>query len=124
MGLVLFSVGAAGYGILEILWRGYTHWSMLLAGGVCFSFFAKLGEKFKNCSLILKGIMGGAVITAVEFIFGVIFNIILKKKVWDYSNLPFNFLGQICLLYSAIWVGLSTVFIPFATFLKRKIKNK
>ena len=32
--IVLFSIGAMGYGLIEILWRGYTHWSMLTAGGI------------------------------------------------------------------------------------------
>lgn len=122
--LVIFSVGAAGYGLLEILWRGYTHWSMLIAGGVCFSFFGVLGEKMEKASLLLKGLAGGAFITAVEFLFGVIFNIILKKKVWDYSSMPFNIAGQICLLYSAIWTVISIICIPLACRLKRKIKTK
>ena len=38
--IVLFSIGAMGYGLIEILWRGYTHWSMLTAGGICFMFFS------------------------------------------------------------------------------------
>ena len=32
--LFLF-VGGISYGLLELLWRGRTHWTMLL-GGVCF----------------------------------------------------------------------------------------
>lgn len=107
---------------MEILWRGRTHWSMLIAGGVCFSFFAFLGEKMKSCSLFLKGLAGGAFITAVEFLFGILFNIILKKKVWDYSKMPFNIAGQICLLYSAFWMVLSIAGIPLAFKLKKKIK--
>ena len=34
--LSVFSIGAAGYSLLEILWRGNTHWTMTLAGGICF----------------------------------------------------------------------------------------
>ena len=30
----LFFVGAFGYGQIELLYRGYTHWTMLAAGGV------------------------------------------------------------------------------------------
>ena len=30
---VTFCLGAAGYGLLEYLYRGRTHWTMLLAGG-------------------------------------------------------------------------------------------
>ena len=109
--LVIFSVGGILYGLLEILWRGYTHWSMVMAGGLCFSFFSIIGEKMKKTGLLIKGLTGGAFITAIEFLFGLIFNIILKKKVWDYSKMPYSF----------FWVIISTACIPFACFLKRKI---
>ena len=121
--IILFSVGAAGYGLLEILWRGFTHWSMLTAGGICFLFFAKIAEKLKNTGIIIKGIIGSLFVTAIELIFGIIFNIILKKNVWDYSKLPFNLGGQICVLYSAIWVIISIIFIPLAGSLSHKIRN-
>lgn len=119
--LMLFSAGSVGYGLLEILWRGYTHWSMLIAGGICFTCFARLGEKMQKCSLLLKALAGGTFITLVEFLFGFIFNVILKKKVWDYSKMPFNFLGQICLLYSVFWTVISIVGIPVAYKLKKKL---
>lgn len=122
--LLIFSVGAAGYGLLEILWRGYTHWSMALAGGICFSAFTHIGNKMKNATLLIKGLTGGLFITVIEFIFGVVFNIILKQKVWDYSKLPFNIAGQVCLLYTAIWSLISMLCIPFACFLSNKIVSK
>ena len=122
--LLIFSVGAIGYGLLEILWRGYTHWSMLVAGGICFSAFTKIGNKMKKASLLVRGLTGGLFITLIEFIFGVIFNIILKLKVWDYSKLPFNIAGQVCLLYTAIWSAISMLCIPFACFLSDKILLK
>ncbi len=121
--IMLFSIGAVGYGMIEILWRGFTHPSMLTAGGICFCFFANMGEKLKNKSLLIKGLIGSGFVTVIELIFGIIFNIILKKKVWDYSRMPFNFCGQICALYSFFWVILSIIFIPFASFVSRKIKN-
>lgn len=120
---VLFSIGALGYGLIEILWRGFTHPSMLTAGGVCFCFFADLDEKLKTKSLFIKGIIGSTFITSVELIFGFIFNIILKKDIWNYSKMPFNFCGQICALYSFFWAILSIIFIPLASFVSKKIKN-
>ena len=121
--ILLFSIGAIGYGLLEILWRGYTHWSMLTAGGICFVFFAKLGEKLKNTALFIKAIIGCAFITSIEFIFGLIFNIILKKNVWDYSKMPLNFCGQICALYSLFWLIISIIFIPLACLVSKKLKK-
>ncbi len=119
--LMLFSIGAVGYGLLEIIWRGYTHWSMLSAGGICFLFFAKIANKMKHVSILLKGIVGSCFVTTIELIFGIVFNIILKKNVWDYSKLPLNFVGQICALYSFIWVIISIVCIPFAGFLSHRL---
>ena len=121
--LVLFPIGALGYGLIEILWRGYTHPSMLTLGGICFVFFSKIGEKWRNMSLIFKAIIGSGIVTFLELIFGVVFNIILKKNVWDYSKMPFNFKGQICLLYSFFWGILSAVFIPLATKIKDRLQN-
>lgn len=120
---ILFSIGAVGYGLIEVLWRGHTHWSMLSAGGICFVFFAKIGEKMRNASLIFKALIGSGFVTLIELIFGIVFNIILKKNVWDYSKLPLNIGGQICILYSFFWALLSLIFIPFAVLVNKKLKN-
>lgn len=119
----MFGFGAIGYGLIEILWRGFTHPSMLTAGGICFMCFAKIGEKMKKASIFLKALAGSLLVTGIELIFGVIFNIILHKNVWDYSNMPFNFKGQICPLYSFFWGILSLFFIPFATKVNNRLQN-
>ncbi len=122
--VLLLLIGGVGYGLIEILWRGYTHPSMLLAGGICFTFFGKIGESFKKTSLFIKALIGGAFVTLVELVFGIIFNIVLKKNVWDYSKMPFNFKGQICLLYSVFWGILSLLFIPLANALKVRLQKR
>ena len=121
---MLFSIGAVGYGLIEIIWRGYTHWSMLGAGGICFMFFGTISEKFKNAGLFVKSLLGSTFVTAVEFIFGVVFNIILKKNVWDYSKMPMNIGGQVCMLYSCLWVLLSLVCIPFAGKVNKRLQKQ
>ena len=100
----LFSFGYSAYSLIELAWRRYTHSSMGLAGGICFVALYKIYKKHRNLSVLKKCIIGSAVITAVEYIFGVIFNRKLKMKVWDYSSLPLNISGQVCLLYSFLWV--------------------
>lgn len=57
----------------------------------------------------LKCIIGMIIITAIELIFGIWFNIILGERVWDYSNMPLNFLGQICVPFSMMWLVLSGI---------------
>ena len=39
---LLFFIGGALYGLIEILWRGYTHPSMPVLGGLCFFWLDKL----------------------------------------------------------------------------------
>ena len=120
---LLFSIGSVGYATIELLWRGRTHWSMMLAGGICFVLFAKIAARFKRQPLLYKAILCALAVTSVELIFGIIFNIILGKDVWDYSRIPFNFLGQICLLYTVLWGFLSCAFLPLADFINKKFKN-
>lgn len=126
-GLKLYSIffifGGIGYGLIELIWRGHTHWSMLTLGGICFTAFGKISSFFKSTCLLYKSIMASVFVTFAEFIYGVIFNIILKKNVWDYSLIPFNFKGQICLLYSVFWWILSLIFIPVADIFNKRLQN-
>lgn len=120
--ITFFTIGALGYGLIEILWRGRTHWSMLCAGGISFLGLSKISEIFKKSNLFIKALIGSFFITGVEYIFGITFNVILKRNVWDYSKMPLNVGGQICALYSFFWFLLSFLFIPLAD--KIKIKTR
>ena len=77
----------------------------------------------KKSPLLYRCMLGGIAVTAVEFVFGVIFNLILRKNIWDYSKIPFNLGGQVCLLYTVLWSFLSIVAIPLSVKLDNKIKN-
>ena len=110
--LILFFAGGAAYGIIELLWRGYTHWSMLLTGGLCFLLMYAVYTKHAHMSLFGRFLYGSIIITSVEFPLGLILNYCLKLHIWDYSNLHFNILGQISLLYSLLW-GLLAVPVSF-----------
>ena len=35
--IAVYVTGGLLYGLIELLWRGWTHWSMLLCGGACFA---------------------------------------------------------------------------------------
>lgn len=122
--LIIFLTGALGYLTIEILWRGRTHWSMGLAGGLCFLSFSALWSKVKALPKIYIAILGSLIITVTEFILGLIFNIILKKEVWDYSHLPFNILGQVCILFSTLWGFLSLPFFGLAGKLKEFLTSR
>lgn len=111
----IFGIGAIGYSAIEILWRGNTHWSMAIAGGICFTAIAAIEKHCKGMRYLYKCIMGSAAITAVELCFGIVFNMLLHKNVWDYSGIKFNFLGQICLLYTVLWGFLTALALPLSS---------
>ncbi len=102
-----FLFGAVGYVLLETLWRGHSHWSMAAAGGISLLLLLKTFRKLKNAPHYFKAIIGGGIITAVEFVFGIIFNIMLGMGVWDYSAVWGNIMGQICPVYSVFWCAIS-----------------
>ncbi len=96
------AVGGVGYYTLETLWRGWSHWSMALAGGLCLLLYYPLCTGRARPQLLLA-LIGAAIITAIEFCVGMIVNVALGLGVWDYSALPLNLWGQISLLYSSLW---------------------
>lgn len=115
----LFLVGGFAYGGIEILSRGHSHISMLIAGGICFVLIGLLNEIFpRNMAIISQMAISACIITAVELISGVIVNLWLKLNVWDYSNQPYNILGQVCLLYTNYWFFLSLFAILLDDYLR------
>ena len=111
MEIILFLIGGRLYTWIEILWRGGTHWSMFILGGICFVIMGLLNEyRFEwNESLVKQCVMSAVIITVLEFFTGILLNIALKWNVWDYSNMPFNLYGQICMPFFFLWILLSAV---------------
>ncbi len=99
----VFAAGGCAYSLLEIIFRGYTHWTMVLTGGICVVLIYLISTKSRE-AVWKKWIMGGAAITTVEFVVGGTVNILLGWNVWDYSEQLLNLMGQICLPFSALWV--------------------
>lgn len=116
---ILFIVGGISYLLIELAYRGHTHWSMLIVGGICFVLLGAQNEIYTwNMPLIWQCVIGALIVTAVEFVAGCIINMWLGWNVWDYSNLPFNLQGQICLLFSGLWVLLSVPAIILDDYLR------
>ena len=116
--LLWFFAGALGYGLLELFWRGYTHWSMLVAGGICLIGINFLDEALPGLKDRAKVWLCCLLITGTELGMGLIFNCLGGQQVWDYSELPYNFLGQICLQYSLLWLLLSRPLLYFVRWLR------
>lgn len=120
--LILFLFGGVGYSLLEILWRGFTHWTMFVLGGICFVLLSRLSVRCCGkvpmwaccfCSAVL--------ITSLEFLTGCVVNLGLGWNVWSYSDQPLNLLGQICPGFSALWFLLSVPLLELSFWLCRRL---
>lgn len=117
--LILLSSGGLIYVLIELLYRGRSHWSMFLVGGICFVLIGGLNNWFPwNWSILRQMGISAAIVTAVEFVSGILLNMVLNLDVWDYSNMPFNIYGQICLPFTVIWFFLSFLAIVADDFLR------
>lgn len=122
---ILIAIGGLIYSFIEIIYRGYTHWTMVLVGGLAFYLIGRINEHIEWDMPIYKQMaIGSAIITTLEFITGGIVNLILEWNVWDYSNMPLNILGQICLPFSLIWFFLSFLAIVLDDYLRYWLFNE
>lgn len=112
----LLTLGGLGYYALEIAFRGYSHWSMAICGGICLQSIYHLNKKFAKKHIVLRALLGASVITAVELICGIFVNMTFHMRVWDYSHLPLNLWGQICLPFSVLWAVLCLPVCAICTF--------
>ena len=73
-------------------------------------------QKFKhsNWTLFIAGAIEGS---AVEYVVSLIGELIFQIKWWDYSNMPFNINGRICILFTVFWgvlaLGLMRLINPY-----------
>ena len=118
---LIFIAGMAVYPALEIVWRGYTHITMAFAGGICACAIYLISTHFSGMRIFLCALVCCAAITATELVFGLVFNIGANMNIWDYSQKPFNFLGQICLEYCALWYLICLAVIPVFRLIHGKI---
>lgn len=109
---MLFLIGAVFYGGIEVVWRGNTHFTMCIAGGISAIILGFINLKMKDWLFIYKVMVGSIAITLIELVFGIVFNVILKQNIWDYSHLKFNFLGQICILFTVVWGFICVAALP------------
>ena len=100
---MLFSLGGCLYMGLELLWRRRTHGTMFLAGGLCFTLLGRI-RRFR-ANPILKAGIGAGIITLVELGAGMLWN--RDHRIWDYRDRPGNFRGQICPLFTLLWIPVS-----------------
>ncbi len=118
--VIIMLAGGFIYGAIEILFRGYTHPSMFITGGLCLVWVGGLDSFYeKRLPLPLQMLLGALIITAAEFICGLIVNIGFGMNVWDYSGLPMNIMGQVCVIFLFFWFLLSLPAIFIENFIRR-----
>ncbi|NCU26811.1 hypothetical protein EOM86_08850 [Candidatus Nomurabacteria bacterium] len=122
--VMLFLSGGISYVILELLYRRRSHVSMFIDGGICLfmiDFLCNRIKMAKKISVFIRGLFASGIITCIEFVTGLIVNKRLKLKVWDYSHIPLNLNGQICLRYSLLWYMLSLPVIIASGHIVKKL---
>lgn len=122
--LILFGIGGTVYLIVEMVWREITgshptHWAMFLVGGLPFLIVGGINEYFSwEMPFWLQAVIGTFCVLVIELISGCVLNIWLGLDIWDYSNIPFNILGQVCLPFAIAWVFLVAVAIVMDDYLR------
>lgn len=119
-GCILFYIGGTAYMILEFLWRGRSHGSMFLLGGLCFLLVGRIG-KCHSVFLPLRLILGACMITALELATGLLVN--RDHQIWDYRNQILQFQGQICIAYSLLWIPVSMMAMDLYAFTQHKLQQ-
>lgn len=104
---------------LELLWRGWSHGSMFLAGGSAFLLLGKLERRMAEKHLVTRAVAAAGTITAVELAAGLVFN--RAYQVWDYRGVPLNFKGQICLPFSLLWCPIGLGGMALYRLLSRRL---
>ena len=79
---------------------------MFVVGGLCFILIGVINE-LTTLSITTQMLLSAGIVTMLEYTSGCILNLGLGLNVWDYSNIPYNLNGQICLLFSILWIFVS-----------------
>lgn len=118
---MLYCLGGTAYLTMELLWRGRSDGSMFLLGGLCFLLLGGWVARLEGLPLALRALLGAVVITALELLTGLLVN--GDHAVWDYSALPLNFRGQICVNFSLLWIPVSLAAMFLYNWAEEKIIN-
>lgn len=116
--LVLWVIGGCIYYGIEILFRGFSHWSMFVLGGICMQFFTWQGQLTDWKDSLFRQVFRCTIfVVSMEFVTGIIVNKWYHLEVWDYSDMPFQLFGQICLPFAFIFAVLCLIGILLSEYL-------
>ena len=103
------------YCMIEILFSGWSHWSMFVLTGFLGVFCV---DSINNtlsfdCDYIVQILISTILCTIGEGISGIILNVWLQLNVWDYSKMTFGtfFFGQCNVLFCFAWMLIISIII-------------
>ena len=121
----LFWFGGSFYVTLEVLFRGYSHWSMLILAGAVFIIIGLLNELWSwEAGLILQVLIGTLIATIGEFITGCIVNLWLGWNVWSYEGMWGNVLGQVTPQFILLWIPITLLAIILDDVIRWRFFNE
>lgn len=118
---VLGYLGGMLYIGLELLWRQWSHGSMFLVGGLCFVLIGNIDTFLPDMPLLFQSVLGACLVTGMELVSGLLINVVLDLHVWDYSALPYNLMGQVCMSYFFLWILVSALAVLLDDFLRARL---
>ena len=128
LSMLLWTWGGTLYFLLEVAYKTATghqeriSWTMLVLAIILCIPVERAGYQLPwECPLWLQALCCAALVTLVEFCAGCVLNLWLCLDIWDYSDIPFNLLGQICLPFSLVWWVLCFLFIAVFDWLRYAI---
>lgn len=92
--------------------RGFLNGPICPIYGVGVGIVVQFLSPYKN-NLLLLYITSVILVTALEWLTGFILEKVFHNKWWDYSNMPLNLNGYVCLLFSLIWGVACVVIVDF-----------
>ena len=119
LSIPLFCMGGILYYLIELAFRGWSHWTMAVCGGICLVAIYHVNRWLFRSPLLLRALCGSLIITTVEFAAGCILNLWLNMKIWSYTGHALNLLGQICPYMSFLWFLLSIPVCLLCTVISR-----
>lgn len=104
----LFICGFCCYITAEVLFRGYSYKLMGMLGGICMCIIGGLNNYISwDMPLLAQMTTGASVVTIFELIIGLADKYYWHIGMWDYSHMPLNFDGVICVPFFFAWMFLS-----------------
>ena len=80
--LTIWATLGAAYVVFETLFRGYSHPSMFVVGGLCGVLVGAINQapRFYRAPVIVQSVIGAVIVLAVEFVSGCVRHLFCKKE--------------------------------------------